>query len=141
MKFPFKTALATLMVALMTLAVMPTMQGCMGTRAREGVGAPALNLAHEGVVADARAGVPALPPEQQPAASSEIDAFASAIATKDREVIASEALPRWTLIRTLAETGIQRRLGAGEIGPGVAASLRERLVRFEEVLLQVGTVR
>jgi hypothetical protein len=141
MKFSYKSALGVLMVALVALAAVPTMQGCLGQKARDTAGVAAINLADDGVVSDARSGIPTLPPEQQAAATAEVDAFANAIASKDRAVIAQEALPRWTLVRSLAEAGITARTQSGAIGPGVAASLRERLVRFEEVLLQVGAVR
>lgn len=141
MKFSFKSALGALMVALVALAAVPVMQGCLGQKARDTAGVAAINLADDGVVNDARSGVPTLPEEQRAAATAEIDAFSNAISTKDRAVIATDALPRWTLVRSLAEAGIAARQQAGEIGPGVAASLRERLVRFEEVLLKVGAVR
>ena len=45
-----------------------------------------------------------------------------------------EAFPT---VRPYAERGIGAREAAGEIGPGVAASLIERLDRFEELLEQL----
>lgn len=132
----FRHVFASLVLALSILVAVP-IGGCFGNAARDNVGAPALVLAQEGVVGDARSGIATLPAADQPTASTELATFEAAIATKDRAVIAADALPRWTSVRAWAEAGIAARLAAGQIGPGVAASLRERLDRFGEVLTKV----
>lgn len=128
-----------LAAALVSFATIPNLTGCVGQRARQHVGVPALKVADDGVIANAREGVMLLSPEQQVAANADLDTFAMTLETGDVEAIKQEAIPRWTLVRSLAEASISSRLTNSEIGPGVAASLRERLARFEEVLLQVGT--
>jgi hypothetical protein len=141
MKSSHKYAIGLLMLGLVSLASVPMLQGCLGQQARQTTGLAAIHMADDGVVQDARNGIATLPVEQQAGAAAEIDAFASAVASKDRNVIFIEALPRWTLVRSMAEAGIAARLQSGEIGPGAATSLRERLARFEEVLTKVSVVR
>jgi hypothetical protein len=108
--------------------------GCLAQQARDTVGVESLQLACEGVVADARGGVPALPETERPQATASIDAFEAAIATGDRAVIASDAWPAWPSVRAVAEKGIAARLGSGAIGPNVAMSLVERLDRFGDLI-------
>lgn len=48
------------------------------------------------------------------------------------------ALAAWGAVKVAAEADIQSRLDAGEIGPGVANSLRERLKNIEEGLDALG---
>ena len=132
-----KFLLSALLCLTLCLATVATVPGCFGNAARDNVAVPALVMASESVVADARGGVATLPAADQPSAAVAVDTFANALATKDRAVIAADAVPLWPTVRSAAESGIAARLARGEIGPGVAASLRERLDRFQEVLLKL----
>lgn len=113
--------------------------GCAGSAARQNIGVPAVVLASNGVAADAHAGVLALPSDQQAAAQADVDAWTAALATKNRDTIASEAWPRWPIVRTLAEKGIADQEAKHVIGPGVAASLMERMNQTESVLGKIVT--
>lgn len=115
------------------VAVLPNF-GCAGTSARQYVGVPAVVLASGGVASDAHAGVLTLPSDQQAPAQADVDAWSAAVASKDRQTIATEAWPRWPVVRTLAEKGIADQEAKRVIGPGVAASLMERLNQTESVL-------
>lgn len=125
-----------LFLAAVVSVVLPN-AGCLGNAARQNVGVPATVLASGGVENDARKGLDSLPPDQQAAAKSDVDAFFNAVHSKDRDTIASEAWPRWPVVRGLAEVGIAAKQAEGSVGPGVASSLRERLVRFDEVLTKI----
>lgn len=120
-------ALAASLLLAGGIAAPLTISACVGQQARQHAGVPALELAVDGVELDARAG--GIPEEV-------IGPFVNALATKDRTVIAAECLPRWPLVKAAAEQGINLRQVMGQIGPGVAASKRERLVQFEAVLFK-----
>ena len=62
----------------------------------------------------------------------EMDAMAMALESGDRHELLSVD---WATLSVFAERGIAAR--RGEIGPGVAASLRERNVRFNEAFIKV----
>lgn len=140
MKLNWTKLLATASLGLVLLVTFPTMQGCFGSQARTHTGVPALQMGGTGVVADARNGAHLLDGPQREAALVEINIFAEAI-EGNRDDITHRALPRWATVRALALAGIHERRDQGDIGPGVAASLEERLIQFEIVLLQVAAPR
>ncbi len=111
--------------------------GCLGKQARERVALPAVVMATDGVEEDARRGAAELPPIPRAAAEAQIDAFVAPIEAKDRRRIAAESWPLWPSVKDLALDGIAARETAGEVGPGVAASLRERVDRYDEALTKL----
>jgi len=60
--------------------------------------------------------------------SAESDAFLNALESGDRELVRPLD---WTALRSFALSGIQVRLDAGEIGPGVSRSLLETIAQFD----------
>ncbi len=60
-----------------------------------------------------------------------VDALGVALLAEDRNAIA--AAP-WFDMEGYAHTGIEDKLNAGEIGPGVAASLREQIDNFTIIM-------
>lgn len=134
------TALATFVIMLATMSiVIGVMDGCAGKRAREVQLAPAILLATTGFEADTRAGLAVASIEEVPALTVAVDQFFDAIASRDRERIAFEAMPNWVLIKKLALSGIEWKLENGEIGPTVAGSLRERVENYEEGLVALAS--
>ncbi len=111
--------------------------GCLGKHAREHVQMPAVVKATEGLRADAQRGILTLDPALQPAAAEQLETFTAAIDSEDRERIAGEAWPLWPAVRALAFAGITAKETAGEIGPGVADSLRERVDSYDVALGQL----
>lgn len=120
--------------ALVSFVAVALVPGCLGQQARDGPGAQSLVLSGDGVVADARAGVGLLPEGDRTATAKAIDDFEQALAAGDRESIATVAWPNWSLVHAAAVAGIDGRETAGAIGPHVAASLRERLANFGNLL-------
>lgn len=125
-------------MALCGLAAMVVfLGGCAAQVARDQVGVPAVAAAIEGessVVADAFAGVMTLPEPEQANAAAKVKAFEAALQSRDIVVMRLDAKPRWNDVKGYATSGIDARVAKGEIGPGVAASLKERLERFGETL-------
>lgn len=85
---------------------------------------PALDLAWPGVRVDA---------ERGGAAQAALDEFATALQARDTPAVVAG----WPGIHQAAKQGIQAQLDAGDIGPGVADSLAERVIRFEAAILEV----
>jgi len=104
---------------------------CAGTIARDNTLLPALRLAWPEVKAGAERFADG-PPENLPAIT--------AIADADRALVDSEvpetamANVDWDLVIQMAREDILERVGKQEIGPGVGASLDERLIRFEQAV-------
>ena len=123
-----------LIACLMLLVGGSCLTGCAGPAARDNVGLPALPLTEPGVADDIAIGIGTLPEPDRPVATAKLETFRSALASGDRSVVREEAWPRWAELRGYADAGIAARVESGEIGPGVAKSLTERLDRFGEVL-------
>lgn len=115
------------MRSLMTMAVVLVMTACAGTKAREEALMPAMELAWQGIL-----------PDVERVATGEVleQAAALTVVLEERDIHGLAAIDVPLLI-VWADRGISERLEAGEIGPGVAASLRERLSKFTEAYLKV----
>lgn len=104
---------------------------CAGMKARENVLVPAMKMAWVGISSDIDASISLLT----------VDA-ASIVRSKQKlmaDVLDAGDIPRilmldWRILHGAALIGIILRLKRGEIGPGVAASLRERLRMFTRAL-------
>lgn len=131
---PRPPMLARFALALFVSLAILTQSACIGGKTRDTVGVEALGLVASAIVEDASAAIPNLPPGEQGNTAGKLAAFEGAIASRDRATIIADALPRWTDVRSLAEAGITQREQAGLIGPGVAASKRERLAKFDALL-------
>jgi hypothetical protein len=127
------TRILTALLCLFALCV-GVCAGCAGPAARDGIGIPTLQLTDDPIIESAQVGIDAGDPALAPLHSEQLAGFADAIASGDRERIRLEALPLWPAVREWAELGIDTEEQAGEIGPGVAVSLRERLEQFARVL-------
>lgn len=121
----------TATVALLGLLFLPA---CAGIEAREHALMPAMELALPGLAADAQPAIEALDPTEADAARATIDGIRAALETRDRSRLVGLD---WSGIRSLVLSGIQSRLSAGDIGPGVAASKLERLRLFDEAWVTV----
>ncbi len=128
---------AVAVIAMVSIALC----ACIGQKVRDTVGVETLGLVATSVLEDAAAGIPNLPPGEQANAAGKIAAFETAIGSKDRTTITADALPRWPDIRAMAEAGIASREASGSIGPGVAASKRERLAKYEALLNRTAGVQ
>jgi hypothetical protein len=112
------------------LAAYLALLACAGVAARQHTLLPAMKSAWPGVAADVERG----------AALAAVDV----VAEVGSVTIALESGHRghllvvdWPRLRQLALDGINARAIAGEIGPGVASSLRERLRLFDEAWFKV----
>lgn len=90
---------------------------CAGVAARKNVLIPTMELMWPSIVASIGSSSP------------EVEAMTVALKSRDIDKV---LLANWDLLRSLALAGIQARLDAGEIGPGVAESLQEGVRLFDE---------
>lgn len=105
--------------AILALVISLTMASCVAQRVQQNTLEPAMQAAWTAIEVQAvRGGLP-----QELA-----DAFRAALRERDFVAVASV----WPEALAAAERDIDARLAAGVIGPGVARSLRERLIRFTE---------
>lgn len=111
--------------------------GCLGVKARDTAGVATLDTAADGMKADCMAGIATLPAEWQTEATNDVNAFFTAIDSKDRTTIAAMAAPVWPQIKTLAEAGIAAQVASGDIGVNGSKSLQKRVDEFEKVLSKV----
>lgn len=133
MKNRFSILLAAV---LMTSTV--AIPGCwFGQKARNGA-VRQLQVADDGVRADADSGVGFLPAEMREQATQDIADFFEAV-SGDRPSIQG-AVGQWAQIRSWAEVGIAGRESAQSIGPGVASSKRLRLSEFERTFYNIAGV-
>lgn len=119
----------------LTVATAP-MAGCFGTRARSAA-LPVMDAKAVDILQEARAGADLLPPAEKSASLTQIDAFASAMASRDKQRVTTEAWPAWPTVKLCAETWIAGELQAARIGPRVSESLRERLKNYYDVLRKI----
>lgn len=110
--------LAAMAALLLTLA-------CAGVSARENVLMPAMSKAFATVVAPA---VDRGATEAGVDLGDAVQVFQDALDSGDREQV---RVLDWSGLRALALSGIQARVDAGEIGPGVARSLLETVNQFD----------
>jgi len=106
--------------------------GCAGNKARDEAGFRALKVAWPAVKAEVDYGVNlmeanGLPPSEVAIARQAVVEFSGAVERGDRGAILVAA---WLTLQGTAEYGIRARAASGEIGPGVADSLLERLNQF-----------
>lgn len=99
---------------------------CAGTIARENALLPALRGAWAGIKVQVERELAITPDATATAAVVAADA-----ALQSGDAVAVVAVD-WPRIEALAEADIVRRMVAGQIGPGVAVSLRGRLAEFAE---------
>lgn len=102
--------------------------GCgMGQRVRTHVEVPALVYILPAIQEDANFGITLAPEEDRDALLADLTAFTEAIRSKDRTRIASEAYPRWPLIRALAQGGIAAQVQNGTLSEDAARMGREHV--------------
>lgn len=115
--------------AALLVAVNP---GCnFGQKARDDVLLPVLRSTSVRILDDASNGLPGLEGGARVVAENAIVAFRGALESDPPEL---GLMALWIPVRKLIEDGIDRRVTAGEIGPAVSISLRERMLRFEDGL-------
>lgn len=102
------------------------LSACAGTKAREYVLIPAMEVAWPPIAEAALREDPAAP----------VDLMAEALAARDRIALSRVDWP-WLML--LAERDIARREAAGEIGPSAANLLRERILQFNESYFKAAT--
>jgi hypothetical protein len=109
-----------------------------GDHAEDNILAPAIAMAWPAVMEDLDRGIADgeedgdLMPTGAAGLRGQRDALTAAIDAKDKAAVA--AVPFKAALYPWCERGIQARLDAGEIGPGVQASLTEQLVQFDRAL-------
>lgn len=113
------------MKKLMMAAILLVAAACSGVTAREEVLMRDMELAWPNVAENVKRGSA----EDQTAVLS---AVSLALQSRDRYELAK--VPVMSLL-DLASIGVQKRVEAKEIGPGVAASLLERIRNFREAYL------
>lgn len=126
----------TVVGACVGVMMMPV-AGCAGRHARDDVAVPTLVMAGVGVEADARAGLAGMSGADLEQATAHVDSFFRAVKSKDTPSIIAATHEHWGGVggvRVAALAGIQNQVTRGEIGPNGAASLRERVLRYEDVL-------
>jgi len=118
---------------LLVIVALVALTGCglFGKKARDEALLPALRASAIGLQSDADAGVAQLPPEGVADGASQVDAFFLALRS---DPVPEDILTLWLPVAGYCELGFVARVEAGSIGPGVAASLRERVERFSEGL-------
>lgn len=109
--------------------------GCAGLNARQKVLLPTMQVVWPNVRVTAERGVEALPPEGRTEALATLDLFGAALTAGTEEGIA-HVHPSWIQISAWADNGIDARVEAKEIGPGVALSLKERVRQFNDALAE-----
>jgi len=118
--------MTTKLLRLLPLLLPALLSACAGSLARSHTLLPAMREAWPEI---------RMQVESEAAAAGE-GLAAPAIAAADAALQADDPLQfaavDWPLLDMLAEGDVVRRLAAGSIAPGVAASLRERLARFLE---------
>jgi len=116
------------------------MLGAAGHQARELVTVPSIVQAWPGVEADVLRGVNDAVEDGDltlQAGNAEVartQEWDEAMALRDRDFIVVLRAADWARFEALAGRGIQDRLEDGEVGPGVAASLAERVEQFDRAL-------
>lgn len=100
---------------------------CAGIKARDEVLLPAMSVAFQGIAQDVLRGAQYLPEADRLRAEAEVEQIRVALETGDRRAL---TLLDWTWLHGIALDGIGLRIMAHDIGPGVAASLIERLAMF-----------
>jgi len=121
------------------LALVLILSACVGTAARENVLLPALSVTWSVIVAPAitdglaASDLPAEAVELRLAAVERVQLLLdSGDAAKALTIVGI-----WPVLEPLALAGIEARLADGDIGPGVAASLRETVRLFGVRLAQL----
>ena len=100
---------------------------CAGIKARDHILLPAARQAWVGISSDVQRGVADSPKREQILA--EADLATRLLAEGDRAKLRTI---NWPLLRDAALRGIEVKLQAGEVGPGVAESLRLRIQKFDD---------
>ena len=97
---------------------------------------PAMAMLWEEMAVDIEAGIQATLADPTEAAfwRGQATGMADALASQDRGRVLGI---QWTSLRTLAEDGIEARVARGELGPHAAASPRETVRLFGELLAQL----
>jgi hypothetical protein len=116
------------------LAAALLLAGCAGLKAREHVLLPAMKMAWAGITNDVDAGLTELTVDEAARVRAEQSRMTLFLDASDVDGI---LMVDWRLLRETAEKGILKRLRLGEVGPGVAKSLHERLVMFTRALLKL----
>ena len=116
-------------------AVLLLLVACAGLKARRHVLVPAMNMAWAGISSDIDVGISGLTVDAASGVRVQQQRMAAALTAGD---ITGILLVDWPALRKIAHQGIDlRRWKHGQIGPGVAESLRERLRMFTRALLKL----
>lgn len=123
--------------AILTGLLLGAVLACAGVAARDEALLPAMRLAWPGISMDIEQGIEAAspPPESVAYIRAETLRMTEALADGNRAAVFAAD---WPNLRLVAEAGIDDREARGLIGPGVAASLRERVAVFSDAWLKLG---
>lgn len=119
-------------LALLVFALLP-LASCIGAKVDQHTLFPAAHLAWPAVENDLHRGLADaqedgdLAPSEAGALHEDGERLELALLTRDRAALRTVV---WVPLQAFADRGIQDKLADGEIGPGVANSLREQLVNF-----------
>lgn len=129
--FTFRVAVCMSLLAISAMVI-----SCVGQKARDDVGVPAVKLAAPQIQTEAICGVALLPTEQQASASASVDAFFAATQgdTATTQGITQAYHQYWSMVQDAAQRCIEHRRSTGELGPDVVISLQARLAKFERNL-------
>lgn len=101
------------------ILILVLLTSCLATKVENATMIPAMQSAWTGIRADIM---------KSEAPPTDVIALMDA-AIRDGDRVALSFID-WTILKAAAVEGIKARVAAGEIGPGVALSLHERLIRF-----------
>ena len=110
------------------------LSSCAGLTVRQKVALPVMERLWVGIYADVRRGIDAQ--ERTSVAIKELRLLADDMS----DALKQKDIPRvirvdWARLRNLADLGITKHQLDGQIGPGVADSYHERVVRFSSLFL------
>lgn len=121
----------------MVLVAAALLPSCAGSRARQNVLLPAMRLAWGSISPDVERGLTeavaggTLTQVQATQFLAQRDEFEDKLREDEPE---RNLQLTWLALRPWAEAGIGERESAGEVGAGVAASLRERVANFDDAV-------
>ena len=108
---------------------------CAGVAARDEALLPAMRLAWPPIAELVERGTANRIDGAQVPVLAAAREMTAALDSGDRERVAAVD---WPILRFAAAEGIKRRIEAGEIGPGVAESLAERILQFDAAFWKLG---
>lgn len=123
-----------IVVAIAFVSVAVSLPACAGRSVREAVVLPALGPSVDPIAAWAAVYLETLPVDDAASSRAVLAEWSAAVSGGDRAAIRDRALPLWPAVRSWSLAGVTTLEDRGQIGPGVADSYRENLLRFAQAI-------